>query len=70
MPDDRARADYIRRLVLASVPELSADEIADAFAGSDHADVWVNIIDAVAATLEELEGRLDALEQSLPRRLH
>ena len=52
MTDDRDRAEFVRRLVLERAPELSADEIAAAFASqalNANASVMAEIADAVAA---------------------
>jgi hypothetical protein len=80
---DDMRAEFIQRLVLGRCPELSADEIAAAFADAVFADaafaddaadanasVLVEIADAVNDAIEALEERLDELERGLPWRVH
>jgi hypothetical protein len=74
MADDRDRANFVRRLVLARCPELTWSDLEIAFgdcAGSDRtADVLISIADAVGDAITALEERLDILEQGLPRRVH
>lgn len=69
MTDDRARAAYIRRLVLSRCGELSVDEIAAAFADEaqdTNASVLAEIADVVSGAIKALEERLTELERGLP----
>jgi hypothetical protein len=75
MTDDRdrddIRAEFVRRLVLERAPELSADEIAAAFASQAldaNASVMAEIADAAAGAITALEERLSELKRGAPRR--
>ena len=64
MNDDRAV--YVRQLIAARAPELSVDEVIEAFTPDDDADRLplaitedvLNVIAALAARLDAMEGRL------------
>lgn len=68
------RAEFLRRLVLARVPEATVEEIAAAFAddaADANADVLAEIADAVGGAIEALEERLTELEKNVTRgRVH
>ena len=71
MADDRDRANFVRRLVLARCPELTMADLEDVFGEAPDAiaSVLAEIADAVGGAIEALEERLDVLERDLPRRV-
>jgi hypothetical protein len=57
------RGEYVRQLVLGRCPEVSADEIAEAFAALPDPDAIPGPIGAlILEVLDRLADRMDALE--------